>query len=128
MAENESILIGIVVGTAENRDKAKKISVFFGSCPYCAMSASKEDTILAVLTIPHEHKWWLESIKEKPKGTVGLEKAEVFYTSGVNATSPWSGGKVEPVLDRSPCGAQCPGCPVYKKECRGCPATLHCLG
>ena len=125
MAGDQQILVGILVGTAENADKARRIGAFFESCPYCVVSASKNDTVVAVLTIPQEHKWWLESIREQPKGTVGLEGAETFYAESVLSTSPWSAGKVKPVMDKSPCGAQCKTCRVYKKECRGCPATVH---
>jgi hypothetical protein len=125
MVENHSILIGILAGTAANADKASKIGVFLESCPYCALSASKGDVVFAVLTIPHEHKWWLESIREQPGDTIGLKNAEIFYATALKATSAWSNGKVEPSLDTSPCGAQCQGCRVYKKECRGCPATIY---
>lgn len=125
MAGDQQILVGILVGTAEHADRARKIGAFFESCPYCVVSTSKDDTVVAVLTIPREHKWWLESIREQPEDTVGLEKAEVFYTTEVTAISQWSAGNVGPTLDRSPCGAQCRGCSVYKKECRGCPATIH---
>jgi hypothetical protein len=125
MVENQSILVGILVGTAVDTDKARKIGAFLESCPYCALSTSKDDTVFAVLTIPHEHKWWLESIKEQPENTVGLENADVFYATAVKAPSPWSAGKVEPTMDKSPCGAECQGCRVYKKACRGCPATVH---
>jgi len=127
MIEKQMILTGVLAGTAENAGKASKISAFLESCPYCALSASKDDMVFAVLTVPHEHKWWLESIREQPKDTIGLENAEVFYTAAVKAISPWSAGNVEPELDTSPCGAQCKSCRVYKKECQGCPATVHSL-
>lgn len=125
MLENKQDLHGILIGTAENKEKAEKISAFFAKCPYCAFSTSKDNIVFTVLTVPLEHKWWLESIKEQPKGTVGLEKAELFFAQYTKVTSPWNTDQVKPELDKSPCGAACPTCPVYKKECSGCPATIY---
>ena len=125
MTDNKQNLVGILVGTAENIEKADKISAFFAKCPYCAFSKSKDNIVFTILTIPHEHKWWLESIKEQPKNTVGLEKTELFFARDIEVTSSWSTGQARPELDKSPCGAACPTCPVYKRECSGCPATIH---
>jgi hypothetical protein len=115
MIENRSTLICIITGTAVNKKKASNISTFFGKCPYCVLSISKNNNVFAVLTIPHDHKWWAESIRERPKSTVGLETAEIFYTDIVKVTSLWSTGQVKPELDKSPCGAHCATCPIYKK-------------
>ena len=125
MRENEQDLVGILIGTAEHTDKAEKISAFFAKCPYCAFSTSTGKVVFTVLTIPFEHRWWLDSIKAQPKNTVGLEKAELFFVQEIEVTSPWSMGQIKPELDKSPCGATCPTCPLYKKECSGCPATIH---
>jgi len=123
MADRKSALVGILIGKASDKKKAAKISGFFEKCPYCAVSINTDDKVVAVLTIPQEHKWWLDAIAEQPQGTVGFESAEVFYADTLEFKSTWSAGQVKPELDKPPCGADCIGCPVYRKACPGCPAT-----
>lgn len=77
-----------------------------------------------MLSLPEDHKWWLDSIAAQPKGTIGLEEAEVFYADRVAAQSPWSSGNMK-IGDKPPCGADCAGCPAYKKPCPGCIATYY---
>lgn len=123
MADNKSALVGILIGKTSDKEKADKISGYFEKCPYCAVSTSTDDKVVAVFTIPQEHKWWLDSIGEQPQATVGFESAEVFYADKIDVENIWSSGQVKPELDKAPCGANCIGCPVYRKACPGCPAT-----
>jgi hypothetical protein len=117
-------IVGILIGRAETPEKACSISHFFGSCPYCALSTSAGTTVLSVLSLPANHRWWLDSIVENPKKTIGIEDAEVFYVDHVPAQSPWSAGEIK-AADKPPCGADCLGCPEYKKSCPGCIATHY---
>jgi len=125
MTEKKKILACILAGTAANNKKAAAVSEFFEKCPFCVFSTNKDNTLFTVLTVPHDHKWWVESISEHPKDTVGLEKAEVFYPDSIEVTSPWSSGQVRLNQKKPPCGAECLTCHVYKKECPGCVATIH---
>lgn len=125
MTGKKRILVCILAGTAINNKKAAAISKFFEKCTFCVLSTYKDNNIYTVLTVPSDRKWWVETIREKPKDTVGLEKAEVFYLEVIEVKSPWSTGEVKPILDKPPCGAECLTCPVYKKACPGCPATKH---
>jgi hypothetical protein len=125
MTGKKRILVCILAGAAIDNKKAAAISDFFKKCTFCVVSTSKDNNIYTVLTVPADHKWWVETIREKPYETVGLEKTEVFYLEDIEVKGPWSAGEVKPELDKPPCGAACLTCPVYKKACPGCPATKH---
>ena len=120
----ESVL-GVLIGRAHTSSKAKSIAKWFSRCPYCLSCTNEENLIIGVLSIPSHHRWWLTSISKHPKETVGLQKAEVFFTRHMKAISKGISEQVKPVLRRAPCGADCHGCPVYHKKCRGCPATKY---
>ncbi len=118
-------IVGVLLGEADTPGKAKSISGFLNKCPYCVSCTNVECLVTGVLSIPQHHRWWLESISKKPEETVGLKKAEVFFAEHVAASSPWSSGSVQPRLAKAPCGADCQGCPMYRKKCTGCPATTY---
>lgn len=124
-AKSKDKLVGILLGRASTPEKARSISRFFNACPYCALSTSTGTTVISVFSLPMEHRWWLDSIAAHPKNTVGIEEAEVFYTARVAAQSPWSAGEIKATADKPPCGADCVGCPAYKKKCPGCIATKY---
>lgn len=126
--KNKKPLVGIILGKAITPDKAESIADFFNKCPYCVTCTNVDCTVMSVLSVPQDHRWWVESIAEHPKETVGLESAEVFFADKIEALSPWTSGNVKPNLDRPPCGADCQGCSVYRKDCKGCPATKCYLG
>ncbi len=119
---NKHALVGVLVGRASSSQKARSVSRFLKSCVFCAVSKNAGTTVICTLSLPEDHKWWLDSIAAQPKGTIGLEDAEVFYAEHVAAQSPWSSGNMK-IADKPPCGADCAGCPVYKKSCPGCIAT-----
>ncbi|UCG93240.1 MAG: hypothetical protein JSV97_05965 [candidate division WOR-3 bacterium] len=125
--KNKQPLVGIILGKAITPDKAESIADFFNKCPYCATCTNVVSAIIGVLTIPQDHRWWLDSIPQHPKETVGLEAAEVFYVDKITVSSPWSSGSVKPELKQPPCGADCQGCPMYQRECKGCPTTIYYL-
>ena len=123
--EQKKVLVGILIGRASTPEKAHSISRFLSSCPYCAFAKCTGTTVVGVLSLPAAHRWWLDSIATQPKNTIGIEEAEVFYPAYVTAQSPWSAGKIKPDADKPPCGADCMGCPVYRKQCPGCVATTY---
>jgi hypothetical protein len=120
-------LVGILLGKASTSTKAKSIAHFFKKCPYCASCASVDCTFMGIFSLPQNHRWWLVSIQKHPKETVGFENAEVFFTKKVEASSPCSSGTMKLNLKRPPCGADCKGCPAYRKECKGCISTKYYL-
>jgi hypothetical protein len=119
----ERSLVGILLGKAATPSKAQAIAGFFNKCPYCVTCINADCTVLGVLSFPQSHRWWFESIAERPKETVGLEGAEVFFAEKITVPSPWSSGETRSDSDRAPCGADCQGCPMYQNQCTGCPAT-----
>lgn len=124
---NKKPLLGVLIGKAPSARRAKSITDFFNKCPYCAVCTNKDFMVFGILSFPFEHRWWFESIVTNPKETMGLQSAEIFFADKIKASSPWSSGKVKPVLDRPPCGASCQRCPMLHKECKGCPATKYYL-
>ena len=119
------MLVCILVGTASSKEKAADISAFFEKCIFCVVSICKDNSIFTVLNVPSDHRWWVESIKQQPKGTVGLERAEIFYPETIKVTNPWSSGDVKPEKEKPPCNAECLTCRAYGHRCPGCPATTH---
>ncbi len=116
--------VGVLIGRASSSQKARSVSRFLKSCVFCASSTAAGTTLTCVLSLPEDHKWWVDSIAAQPKATIGLEEAEVFYAERIAAQSPWSSGTMK-IGDKPPCGADCAGCPVYKKSCPGCIATHY---
>jgi hypothetical protein len=114
---------GILIGKTSKSSKAKAIAGFFRKCPYCAFCTHDGCTLIATFSLPHHHRWWLSSIQKHPQETVGLDRAEVFFTKYIEVSSPWKSGAVKPRLKKAPCGADCQKCPVYRKKCPGCIAT-----
>lgn len=126
--QREQALVGVLLGEASTRAQAALISSRYHSCPYCVSLVSAGHTVIGVFSIPPDQRWWLEWVAEHPNETLGLERAEVFFTQKVTASSPWSCGKVSPTLEQAPCGADCQECPAYHTRCGGCPATQHHAG
>ena len=123
--ERKKPMVGVLLGKAPTPTKSKVIADLYHKCPYCISYASAEKMIMGIFSIPQDHQWWLESVVEHPKETMGLEVAEVFFPKYIEASSPWSRGETKPIQEKAPCGADCQGCPEYRKECKGCPATKY---
>jgi len=121
-------LVGVLLGQAPTPTKAASIADTYRLCPYCVSYTSAGSTVIGIFSFPPDHRWWLEWVKEKPEETLGLKCAEVFFTQGVEALSPWARGEVRPNPKNSPCGTDCQECPKYRKVCEGCPATHNYLG
>ncbi|MFO7743668.1 MAG: prenyltransferase/squalene oxidase repeat-containing protein [Anaerolineae bacterium] len=120
-------LVGVLLGSATPQ-RAQRLAEIFRPCPYCASFAIAGCAVMGLYVFPPHHRWWLESIEDLPRETLGLERAEVFFARQVAATSPWSRGEVQPVLEKGPCGADCRECPNYRQKCSGCPGTRHYTG
>lgn len=123
--KNKKPLVGVIVGKASTADKAQSIAGFLSTCPYCATCVNVGSALIGVLSVPQDHRWWLDSIPEHPRETMGLETAQLFYADKIEVASPWSSTSVKPNLDQPPCGADCKGCPMYRHSCKGCPATTY---
>lgn len=121
-------LLGILLGNSPTAMKASSIAETYGECPYCVSFTSAGRTVIGVFSLPADHQWWLEWAVDDPENTLGLDRAEVFFTQGIEASSPWTLGNVTPSSQKAPCGAECSDCSKYGKGCEGCPATLYYSG
>jgi len=121
----KGIITGVLLGKASSHKRATTIAETYTQCPYCVSYVSSGCTIIGVFSLPQDHKWWLEWVAEKPEETLGLQRAEVFFTERIKAISPWSAGNVIPILEIAPCGANCMKCFHYQKDCEGCPSTQY---
>ena len=121
-------VVGILLGNTNTSEKAAEMAETFRPCPYCVSYQSSGNTLIGVFVIPEDHKWWLESVAENPEGTMSLKSAEAFFPEAIDASSPWSRGEVEPILEQAPCSAECQKCPVYENPCQGCPSTRDYIG
>jgi hypothetical protein len=119
--------VGVLIGDSPIDTKATAIADTYRKCPYCVSYASAGRTVVGLFSVPPDHRWWLQWVADDPEGTLGLQRAEVFFAQAVEALSPWSRGEVKPSLERAPCAADCPDCPRYRHQCAGCPATRHYL-
>lgn len=117
-------LIGVMVGEVDQPAKATAIADRYRSCPYCVSYTSSGPVVIGVFSLPPDHRWWLEWVERDPEGTLGLKRAEVFFSHVLEVLSPWARGEVKPELAKAPCRADCHDCRSYRKECEGCPATL----
>ena len=118
-------LVGVLLGYAGTSQKAVEIAGIFRGCPYCVSLRATGRSLAAVYAIPPEHRWWLHWAADFPQETLGLENAAIFFPMEVEALSPWARGKVDPVLEKAPCRADCSGCSKYDQVCPGCPATKY---
>ncbi|OGU60376.1 MAG: hypothetical protein A2V66_11560 [Ignavibacteria bacterium RBG_13_36_8] len=120
-------IIGILIGEAPDNNKASSIVNIYKKCPYCFSYSINGKIIQGIYTLPPDHKWWLNWVADEPMETMGLKKADVFFSRKIKATSQWLRGEATPTQQKAPCGAQCWECSKYLKECKGCPATLYHL-
>ena len=124
MSHKEDPMCAILVGNAATCEKAEEIARNSQGCPYATLYVATDRLVVGVFAIPASKRWWIEYPQEHPE-LLGLEKAVVLVTEGIEASSPWTRGTVEPVLSVAPCGAECGECPQYGDRCQGCPATTH---
>lgn len=124
MSHKEDPISAILVGNAATREKAEEMARNFQGCPYATLYAATDRLVVGVFAIPASKRWWIEYPQEHPE-LLGLEEVVVHVTEGIEASSPWTRGTVEPVLSVAPCGAECGECPQYGVRCQGCPATTY---
>jgi hypothetical protein len=120
-------LVGVILGKAPSPAKATAIAEAYGGCPYSVVLTTAGTLVIGVYSLPPEHHWWLQRLEDDPKGTLGLEGAEVLFTTEIEAYSPWTRGEVKSELELAPCGADCADCHEYLRICGGCPATTYHL-
>lgn len=121
-ARGETIC-AILVGKAPDQNKARSLVLASESCPYVALYTAKEDTIIAVFTLPKSQSNWIAYPDVKPK-FLELEPIATILTEQIQASSPWSRGEVKPEAYETPCQKRCDKCPRYRTSCDGCPATI----
>ena len=126
--KEKDTLAGVLLGQAPTSEKAALIAETCRQCPYCVSYVSAGRTVIGVFSLPPDHRWWLEWVAEHPEETLGLKRAEVFFTQQIETSSPWTRGEVRPHLERAPCEANCRECPTHHQKCVGCPATRHYVG
>lgn len=114
----------LLLGEAPTEAAAAKIAEVFSSCPYVYFLSAFGRMVVGVFYLEADRAWWLEAVAENPAVTLGLVRAAVYVTD-----QPAFPLQMEPRVspagdaDRAPCGAYCPECPRYGKECLGCPAS-----
>ncbi len=121
---SEEMVVALLVGDAATEAAAAQITARFSVCPYAATYESGGRLIIGVYALPAAKKWWLRVPARQPD-ILGLERAAVFFTDNVQASSPWSRGEVTPDMEAAPCGSSCEECPFYRRRCEGCPATVY---
>lgn len=117
------MLVGVLMGEASTPGRARFIAEQYRPCPYCVLLANLECALIGIFSLPEEQRWWLEWVADHPHETLGLRRAEVFFTTRVMVSGPWARGEICAQLERAPCGAECRTCPLYRGPCGGCPAT-----
>jgi hypothetical protein len=128
MAEEINRECYLLIGEAPTEEAAARIAEVFSGCPYVYFMGAFGNMVVGIYFLSGAHRWWLQAVAENPEATLGLRRAALYITerpafpAGMEPRIPAERG------DRSPCGAYCPECPRYRKECRGCPASRHFLG
>ena len=123
MDQDEDVLCAVLIGSAASGEEAEEIVRNSRDCPYVALYAAQDRLVVGVFGIPASKRGWIEYPQEHPE-LLGLEAVDVHVTERITASSPWTRGEVEPVLDEAPCGTDCSSCPQYSARCPGCPATM----
>jgi hypothetical protein len=121
MTDKELPLCAIHIGAAESETRARETAAFMRVCPYTVLYVSKGLNVFGIMVLPESKRWWAD-LGERSE-LLGLISLQTFYTSQVDAHSPWSLGWVRPELPLPPCGSNCETCPNYQVKCQGCPAS-----
>jgi hypothetical protein len=124
MMASRPTICALLVGEAATEEKATRIAANSRACPYVALYESSGNFVMGVFVLPGSKQWWIEVPAEQPE-LLGLEKAAVFITDQIGASSPWSRGMVSPELEIAPCGTDCGQCSALGQGCDGCPATVY---
>ena len=123
MNTEEKLICALLSGEAKTKEKAKHLAESYQNCPYINFIATKEKQLFATYFLPERQKWWIETIEEKPRETIGLEKAKVTIIENVYCPKQLKMRLPEKSMNISPCGSKCETCPYYER-CSGCPATV----
>jgi hypothetical protein len=113
----------LLLGEAPTEAAAEKIAEVFAGCPYVYFLAAFGRMVVGVFYSDDERAWWLKAVAENPEITLGLVRAAVYVTDRPAFPLRVEPRLSEPYGDRAPCGAYCPECPRYGKDCFGCPAS-----
>jgi hypothetical protein len=123
----EKLITAILEGKAKSAEIADKIAKSYQNCPYVAFLGVERNRIYIVYFLPEKQRWWVETIKEKPQHTLGLERAEVTFPEKLYFPETMKIRLLDTEARTSPCSANCSECPSYAR-CLGCPSTVHHKG
>lgn len=113
----------LLLGEAPTKAAAEKIAEVFSDCPYVYFLAAFDRMVVGVFYFGNERAWWLRAVAENPQITLGLVRAAVYVTDRPAFPFRVTPREIPVAGDHAPCGAYCPECPRYKKDCPGCPAS-----
>jgi hypothetical protein len=121
-------ICGLTIGNAGSAERARGLAEKFRDCPYCAFVGAFGERFVWACFAPGDRRWWLESIRDRPRDTLGLLSAELLVTGAENVPYPPSELRLpRGKLEVCPCGARCDLCELYGR-CPGCPATVFYRG
>ncbi|NIO37740.1 hypothetical protein GTO27_08565 [Candidatus Bathyarchaeota archaeon] len=80
----EKSICALLSGVAKTGERAKHLAESYKSCPYVNFIATKEDELYATYFLPERQKWWSETIEERPRETIGLEKVKITIVESVH--------------------------------------------
>ncbi|MDH5461121.1 MAG: hypothetical protein OEZ29_01445 [Candidatus Bathyarchaeota archaeon] len=119
----EKLICAWLLGKAQTVEKAKRLAEKYRNCPYVNFIATREEQLFITFFLPEGQRWWVETIREKPSETIGLETAEVIIMNETHYPEKLRMRLPRKPQDVSPCGSKCENCLLYLK-CSGCPATI----
>ena len=123
MNTEEKLICVLLLGEADTKERVRYLAESYRNCPYINFMATKENQLFATYFLPERQKWWIKTIEEKPKETIGLEKAKVTIVEYVDYPEQMKMRLPKKLKNISPCGSKCETCPIYER-CSGCPATI----
>lgn len=118
----DQLICAFFWGDAGTEEKSTKLAQRYQACPYIYFIAKRSKEVFAIFFLPAKQRWWIEGIAEKPRETLGVERAEVTIMDAIQYPQSLSIRLPEIPQEIAPCGSNCHVCQVYEK-CTGCPAT-----
>lgn len=104
----------------QNRDGLDQTMSYMGRCPFLLAGTSEGELGLTLhFCVTEEKLGWAKALAANPE-FVGADEASYELLPNV----PDRSGELRMTPAATPpCGAKCPECPSYLKQCGGCPVT-----